>query len=1097
MYWLQRRGGVSGVELNHVVDKAHSLPESKALPSRNGTMEKALPLGGSPWVSFGPTPIVAGTSTFAGRVSTLAIDPVAPSTIYAGAANGGVWKSVNSGDSWTPMSNETNQPTLAMGSVAVDPTNHNVIYAGTGEHNPAADARIGRGVLKSSDAGASWTLLSQGPCTTTTINRMLVGPTGTVWVACPTGLSRSTNGGATWTSIFTIPVSDVAMSTDGMLLLAVLPSVGVYRSQDGGVNWVQVFTGQIQSTRLAIARSNADVVYAALDLTTTISTFVSTDRGTSWRATSSNTYAGNTSGGFEIAVDPLNFDLVYVGGESLTYNASGTVPGSGWRPVPDSGHPNQHAIVFPPCAKSPCPLYLGNDGGVFYLPGGMAAGATSRNTNLTLAQFVGGDLGWDFQADTHAIGGTQGTGTLLFIRNNPPTPNSPLGWRQTLGGNGGFAYLGQQQNNTSLAYTEESNPSGSLQCNSAQCTGPWKTENWGYDWPTLLSSGLLGLSAPLYPFYTIDRSDDQHLAFGAGNGVYELMASQSSWFKSNDQPLSTAPSSIAIAPCASSVIYAGLPGGTVYRATGAYSGVASQYKPRSGGLPSGNNYVSINSLAVDCTDPAGYDAAFLAGAAHNSTTPQVVFKTVDGGVNWVNISGNLPVGLPAYSIVTYRAGATRVLVIGTEAGVFFSTNDGQTWIQFNDGLPNVAVTQLALDHNQTAVAAFTYGRGAFSTNIGCTYSIAPASQSFGSSAGNGSIAVSTSAGCPWSAASNASWITVTGGASGSGNGTVTYSVAGNTGTSSRTGTLTVAGQTFTVSQSGTTTVPDGTGLYGQYFNNPNLTGPPALTRIDGPIDFSWVSRSPGPGIGIDSFSIRWTGKVLPQYSETYTFYVFSDDGVRLWINGQLLLDRWFNQYGPEVASAPITLQAGQKYDIRIEYYEAYAGAEIHLSWSSPSTPKQIVPASRLFPVAPQGNGIGLTGNYFNNTTLTGPPALTRIDGPLDLAWVSGSPGPGIGIDNFSVRWTGKLQSQYSETFTFYVFSDDGVRLWVNGQLLLDRWFDQYGPEVASLPISLTAGQSYDIRVEYYEHLGGAEIHLSWSSSSVPKQIVPVTQLYPN
>ncbi len=142
-------------------------------------------------------------------------------------------------------------------------------------------------------------------------------------------------------------------------------------------------------------------------------------------------------------------------------------------------------------------------------------------------------------------------------------------------------------------------------------------------------------------------------------------------------------------------------------------------------------------------------------------------------------------------------------------------------------------------------------------------------------------------------------------------------------------------------------------------------------------------------------------------------------------------------------------------------------------------------------------GTGLRGDYYNNTSFSGFPSLTRTEGPIDFFWNTGSPGPGIDIDNFSVLWTGKLRVPYSDTYTFYLFSDDGVRLWVNGQLLLDRWFDQYGPEVPSTPIFLNAGQSYDIRIEYYEHFGGAEIHLSWSSASVPKQIVPVSQLYPN
>lgn len=99
--------------------------------------------------------------------------------------------------------------------------------------------------------------------------------------------------------------------------------------------------------------------------------------------------------------------------------------------------------------------------------------------------------------------------------------------------------------------------------------------------------------------------------------------------------------------------------------------------------------------------------------------------------------------------------------------------------------------------------------------------------------------------------------------------------------------------------------------------------------------------------------MRWTGEIEAPASGSYTFHVFSDDGVRLWVNGQLLLDRWFNQYGPETASTPITLEAGRKVEIKVEYYEDTGGAEIHLSRSGPSQAKEKVPKTRLYP-SPQG-----------------------------------------------------------------------------------------------------------------------------------------------
>ena len=402
------------------------------------------------------------------------------------------------------------------------------------------------------------------------------------------------------------------------------------------------------------------------------------------------------------------------------------------------------------------------------------------------------------------------------------------------------------------------------------------------------------------------------------------------------------------------------------------------------------------------------------------------------------------------------------------------------------------------------------------------------------------------------------------------------------------------------------------GLQAVYYNGTALSGAPLLTRIDSSINFELtyskqpVVLSPAPGIvPEDGYSVRWTGKVKAQFSEPYTFYTVADDGIRLRVNGQLLVDNWVNQ-GATEKSGTIALTAGQQYDIVIEYYENTGEAVTKLLWSSPSTPKAIVPKSQLYastvttapsctlnnlpangsvtadaasallswasiPEAdgykifvwqgssvpgtalatvtnnsytvtgllpstvyrwyivpfnaagdatgcssnsssfttaaaaqpPAGNGTGLQGVYFNGTSLSGTPLLTRTDPTInfELSYskqpVVLSPAPGIvPEDLYSVRWTGQVQPLYSETYTFYTVADDGVRLWVNGQLLVDNWANQ-GPTEKSGSIALLAGQQYDIVVEYYESTGEAVTKLLWSSPSTPKQIIPKTALYPS
>ncbi len=139
----------------------------------------------------------------------------------------------------------------------------------------------------------------------------------------------------------------------------------------------------------------------------------------------------------------------------------------------------------------------------------------------------------------------------------------------------------------------------------------------------------------------------------------------------------------------------------------------------------------------------------------------------------------------------------------------------------------------------------------------------------------------------------------------------------------------------------------GTGLQGVYFNNRNLSGT-GTPRTDSVVNFDWGGGAPMPSIGADNFSVRWTGYLMPQLTETYTFYTQTDDGVRLQVNGQLLVDKWVDQ-GTTEWSGNLPLEAGKEVPIRMEYYENGGGAIARLLWSSPSLPKGIIPRTQLIP----------------------------------------------------------------------------------------------------------------------------------------------------
>ena len=288
----------------------------------------------------------------------------------------------------------------------------------------------------------------------------------------------------------------------------------------------------------------------------------------------------------------------------------------------------------------------------------------------------------------------------------------------------------------------------------------------------------------------------------------------------------------------------------------------------------------------------------------------------------------------------------------------------------------------------------------------------------------------------------------------------------------------------------------GDGLSVSYFPAIDFSGTP-VTAISATVNYDWGNGSPAAGIPVDFFSVRWTGQVKPLFTETYTFYTTSDDGIRLWVNNVAVIDNW-SDHGPIENSGTIALTAGVKYDIRLEYYEKGGGAVATLSWASPSQAKQIIPQSQLYSNSTGGNpgignGTGLKAEYYNTIDLTGT-AIIKTDATVDFQWNNDAPFSGINADYFSVRWTGSVQPAYSEAYTFYTSSDDGIRLWVNGVQVIDNWTD-HGTVEDNGTILLQAGVKYDIRLEYYEKTGGAVARLYWSSASQGQQIIPQQALY--
>jgi hypothetical protein len=243
---------------------------------------------------------------------------------------------------------------------------------------------------------------------------------------------------------------------------------------------------------------------------------------------------------------------------------------------------------------------------------------------------------------------------------------------------------------------------------------------------------------------------------------------------------------------------------------------------------------------------------------------------------------------------------------------------------------------------------------------------------------------------------------------------------------------------------------------GEYYNNRWLTGSPTLVRDDASIQFNWGAGSPAAGIPADGFSVRWT-RALSFAAGTYRFYIRADDGVRLWVDGTLVIDQW-NDQAATTHYGDIALSAGS-HSVRLEYYENGGFAEVSLWWEIVSSP----------------SGQWLA-EYFNNTSLAGAPVRSEQAAWIQFDWGDGSPGAGVSADRFSARYT--LTGVFAAGFyTFRVRSDDGVRLWVDDQLVLDRWV--FRSATQDEIVRQLSGGTHQIRLEYFEEDGLAELKLSW------------------
>ncbi|HKO97440.1 MAG TPA: Calx-beta domain-containing protein, partial [Pyrinomonadaceae bacterium] len=867
---------------------------------------------GLQWQSIGPLP----TNSFypnnwgktSGRINAIAVSPSDPAIILIGAATGGVWRSIDAGTTFTPVSD--NHVDLAVGSIAFAPSNSSVVYAGMGDKATNGEY-LGTGVLRSSDAGVTWTRVNNNTLPSYgVISQILVDPSNAnrVYVAqllfsqanslTLGGFYLSTDGGVNWTRTISGTARDlVRHPTQPNILYLALgftdfangSSGGIFKSTNSGQSWTRIYTSPFgtdaDNIKIAVTPAAPQNLYVLVGKSTA-RLEVSVNEGGSWTNRGSNFDVGQFFYNCYLFVHPTNPNTIYVGTRDLWRSTNGgstytnitnnfSISGN-YTPSLAKAHPDQHHFYISPL--TPNTIYLANDGGLWKTTDG---GSTfvSLNSTLSLTMFTSYDL---HPSDpSRSYGGTQDNGTQKRT--------GTQSWREFATGDGGQTVIDVLD--PSIIYTTYVFHTILRYTNS----GDSFSATIGNENSSVFSNDRVAFYPPL-----IGNGVNSNLYFG----TYRLFVSTNrgaSWSApggGTDLTFGGVLSAIAVARTNTNVIYTGASDGRVMVSI---NGGAS-WTDRTFGLPTR----FIKSITVSATDP---NTAHLTVSGFGSGH---VFKTTNAGATWSNISGNLP-DIPTNSLlIDPRPGNSNTLYVGTDIGVFRSTVGGTTWETFNNGLPPTIISELA-GQPGGLIHAGTYGRGAFEINLnessassvqygsatysvnenagtatititrsgttttpasvtyatangtatsgqdynartelinfaagetsktftvtllddslaegnetinlalisptgatigspasavltiidnegGCNYALSPTSQNFSSVGGNGSFGVTTSAGCGWSAVSNASWLSTT--SSGSGNGTVNFTVAANSG-AARTGTISVGGQSFTVTQ---------------------------------------------------------------------------------------------------------------------------------------------------------------------------------------------------------------------------------------------------------------------------------------------------------
>jgi photosystem II stability/assembly factor-like uncharacterized protein len=684
-----------------------------------------------------------GPAFTSGRIADFAVRAEKPSEYYVAVASGGVWKTVNSGTTWQPVFDS--QGSYSIGCVTLDPNNHHVIWAGTGENNNQRSVAYGDGVYKSVDDGKSWE--NMGLKSSEHISKIIVDPnnSNTVYVAAygplwsaggDRGVYKSTDGGKTWKAVLQISehtgIADLVMDPrDPEVLYAAAhqrrrhvftyisggPESAIYKSVDGGETWTKQSKGlpadaDLGRIGLAISPVNPDYVFAIVEAADDKGGFFrSVNRGESWEKLSDYTSSGNYY--VEIFCDPVNINRVYSMDTWFHISDDG---GKTFKQLNEKWkHVDNHAFWVDPQNTD---YYLaGCDGGIYE---SYDAGDNWHfKSNLPVAQFykVSTDNAEPFY---NVFGGTQDNysmgGPSRTINSNGIVNAD---WFVTLGGDGFETQVdptdpnviySQYQYGNLHRYDKASGEIIDIKPMERKDDEPYR---WNWDAPLLISphahTRLYFAANRLFksddrgnswevisPDLTRQIDRDKLPVMGKVWGVDAVAKNQSTTIYGNIVALTESPKKEGL-------LYVGTDDGLVQ-----VSEDDGQSWRKQSNFPGVPDMTYVNMLLA-----SQHDENIIYGAFNNHKNGDFkpyLLKSNDKGKTWGSIASNLPERGSVYSIAEDHVNA-NLLFAGTEFGVFFTVDGGKTWTQLKGGLPTIAIRDMEIQKRENDLVLASFGRG--------------------------------------------------------------------------------------------------------------------------------------------------------------------------------------------------------------------------------------------------------------------------------------------------------------------------------------------------------------------------------------------------